>query len=226
MQKIKTQKLEEFFSNGKTIEYKKNEMILRPEDIPQGVFYLEKGFVRMNTILEDGRELTLNIFKPGTYFSMLWAIGDIENTYYFQAVTNIVVKRAPKEKTVKFLKENPEILFDLTKRILSGMGGLLTNIEYLLSGHAEKRVSAALILSAKRFGKKEVNGKIEIELPLTHQDIANLGGLTRETTSLELEKLEKKKLISYKHHTMVIINLKQLQEKNSIEDKKEPTPYT
>jgi CRP-like cAMP-binding protein len=226
MKKINALKLEDFFSDGKIIEYKKNEMILRPEDIPQGIFYLEKGFVRMSTILEDGRELTLNIFKPGTYFSMFWAIADIENAYFFQAITDVVVKRIPKEKTIPFLKENPEILFDLTKRILSGMNGLLKNMEYLLSGHAEKRIAAVLILSAKRFGIKKGGGKIEIELPLTHQDIANLSGLTRETTSLELEKLKKQKLIRYVHHKVIIQNLKKLQEKITFESMKESIPYT
>ncbi len=41
-------------------------------------------------------------------------------------------------------------------------------------------------------GQEEKLGRILIELPLTHQHIAYLSGLTRETTSLELKKLEKK----------------------------------
>jgi CRP/FNR family transcriptional regulator len=97
------------------------------------------------------------------------------------------------------------------KRILLGLDGILTNIEYLLSGNAKRRILAVLLLSAKRFGQKNDHNQIIIQLPLTHQDMANLCGLTRETVSLIIEELIDKKIISSKKQLLTIQDLKSLE---------------
>lgn len=128
----------------------------------------------------------------------MWAIGNLTNSYYLIAQTNLHTYRAPRKDVLKFLKKNPEVLFELTKRILIGLDGILSNIEYMLCGNAYSRVTGALYLCAKRFGERVQNGKITLTLPLTHQDIANIAGISRETTSLSIKKLEKKRIISCK----------------------------
>lgn len=226
MDSILTEKLEKFFSQFRLLPLKKGELVIRPDDNPQGVYFLKNGYVRMYAIFEDGRELTLNIFKPHTYFSMIWTIGNLTNTYYFQAMTEAELERAPKEQFLEFIKGNPEIMFDVTRRVLVGLDGLLTNVLHLLSGSAEKRVVAALFLSAKRFGEKTQNGAIIIKLPLTHQDIANLAGITRETASIEMGKLTKKGLVSSKNHCLVIEDLERLEEESVMEKDEEALPYS
>ncbi len=226
MDSVLTEKLEKFFSAYRLLLLKKGELVIRPDDNPQGVYFLRNGYVRMYSIFEDGRELTLNIFKPQTYFSMIWTIGNLENTYYFQAMTEAELARAPKEQFLEFIKGNPEIMFDVTRRVLIGLDGLLTNVLHLLSGTAEKRVVAALFLSAKRFGEKNKQGAVIIKLPLTHQDIANLAGITRETTSIEIGKLTKRGLISSRNHCLIINDLKKLEEESFLEKDEEPLPYS
>ncbi|MBI2593271.1 Crp/Fnr family transcriptional regulator [Candidatus Daviesbacteria bacterium] len=213
MEKSVFKKLENFFSKRKLLNYKKGEIIIRSDDIPQGVFYVQKGYVSLYTMLEDGRQITLNIFKPGSYFSMMWAISDIPNAYCFQAITQTSLYRAPKGEVVDFLKRNPDVLFDVTRRILVGLDGILTIIQHLVSGTAYQKIGTTLVILAKRFGRKSRNLGITIELALTHQDIANLCGITRETTSLAMKKLEKKKLISYNTHHVVVKSVLKL-EKN------------
>ncbi|KKQ52679.1 hypothetical protein A2865_00220 [Candidatus Woesebacteria bacterium RIFCSPHIGHO2_01_FULL_39_17] len=218
-------KLRSFFSKYKTISYKKNQTILRPEDKPQGVYYIKEGFVKLNTIFENGRELTLNIFKPGTYFPMMWVIAGIPNSYFFQAQTDTIIHRAPKSVVLTYLKENPDVLFELTRRILVGLDGVLANIEYMLCGNAHKRVIGAIYLSAKRFGERVQDGKIAINLPLTHQDIANIAGISRETASLALMKLVNKKIISCEHHTFIINSMKKLEKEGLIISKEKQQAY-
>lgn len=82
-------------------------------------------------------------------------------------------------------------MFELTKKILIGLSGVLTNIEYMLCGNSQKRVIGAISLSAKRFGSKKRNGETIINMPLTHQDIANIAGIARETASIAIKKTRK-----------------------------------
>ncbi len=207
-------KLKPFFSKYKSLTYKKGDTILRADDQPQGVYYIKTGFVKLDSILVIGRELTLNIFKPGTFFPMMWAIGNIPNSYFFIAQTDVSVNRAPKNEVLIFLKKNPEVLFELTKRILIGLSGVLANIEYMLSGDCYHRVVGATFLCAKRFGQKGKDAKLTINLPLTHQDIANIAGISRETTSISLKKLEKKRIISYKNRLIIVNSIKKLSQES------------
>lgn len=188
------EKLNNFFIQFRQLTYKKGEIIIREDEQPAGVYFLKSGFVRMGSIFESGGELTLNIFKPGSFFPMIWAIGEAKNSYFCQTMSEVKVYKAPKAEVVKFVKENPDVLYDLTKRILIGLDGMIINIQYLLFGSSYNRVAAAFLLLAKRFGEK-IDGEVVINFNLIHQDIAQLAGLTRETTSIAIKQLENKGVI-------------------------------
>ena len=218
--------LDDFFSQYNVLSYDKDQIIIHADDIPTGVFYLKSGFVKMSSILENGREITLNIFKPGSYFPMIWAITDIPDTYFYKTIAPTELQRAPRDLLIEFVKKNPEALYSLTKRILIGVKGLLLNIEYQLSGDSYHRVIAALVLSTKRFGVKGKSDKHIINIPLTHQEIADLAGLTRETVSLAIEKLVKKKIILYQGKKLVINDFLKLEEESTIDEMEALKPET
>lgn len=195
-------KLDDFFSNFKHQIYKKGEILIRADDDPQGIFYLKKGIVRQYSISKDGEEQTLNLYKPLAFFPLMWAINNTSNTYYFEAVTDIEIHKAPKDSVIEFLKKEPDIMYDLISRLYRGMGGLLSRIEYLQSGDAYTKVIFAILNASYRFGEKKENSRVE--LSITHREISSLTGLTKETISRESAKLEKKDLIINTNHLVII----------------------
>lgn len=211
MSSLVEKRLKIFFSEYPRSQYKKGEVLLRPGGAPQEIFYIESGYIRMYQIFEGGKELTLNIFKPGSYFPVIWVISDLANTYYFEAITQTSVYKAPQLRVTKLLKTNPEILFELTKRLVIGFYGLLSNLERLLSASACQRIISILVVLATRFGKISGKTQVVIILPLSHEDIARLVGLTRETTSVEMKKLMDKNYICYKKRQITINSLNELQ---------------
>jgi CRP-like cAMP-binding protein len=202
-----TGKLDGYFAKYKPLSFKKGATIINLADEPSGVFYLKEGYVKMSTILDNGNELTLNIYKPGAFFPMFWALGGVPNNYAFVAMTAVVLHRASRTEITDFLKENSEVTFDLSRRILSGMDGLITNFRHLLVGSADTRVASALVIAAKRFGKPNAEGYTEISLNLTHQDIANLAGISRETASIAIGKLVKEKILGQVKRKFVVYDL-------------------
>lgn len=210
-------KLQVYFFRYNSVLYKKGEIILRPSDELNSVYYIQTGFVKSYYLFRDGRELTYNIFKSGSYFPMLSIIGNVNNSYYYQTMTPTKIIKAPRQETLTYVKKDPEVLFELTSRIVVGLNGLLDNMKYLLFGSARTRVVSVLLISVNRFGEKMSNKQILIKLPLTHQDIANLAGITRETTSLEIEKLIKKGFLLYKKRHIVVMNYSKLKSEIEIE---------
>ncbi len=202
-----SQKLHTFFSRYKHQQYKKGEMLIRSDEVPCGVFYLQEGFVKQYTISQKGEELVLNIFKPVAFFPMSWAINETPNNYFFEAMSDVSVWLAPKEDVLMFLKTNPDVLFNLMSRVYKGIDGVLTRMVYLMTGNAYSRLITELIIYAKRFGK----GEDTIKITIPEKDIAAQSGMTRETVSREMKKLKDKGLIRFEENTFIITDLKKLE---------------
>lgn len=206
----KTKEFEIFYSQFKPRSYKKGEMLIRSDDNPQGIFCLTKGYVRQYAISKAGIELTLQILKPISYFPMVWAINGTPNIYNFEALTDIEVGRAPKDEVVNFIKDKPKIIFELMSELLEDYSESLTRVEHLVFSDAYRRVISVLLYIAKHFGAD--NGKqINVNHRFTHQDIATLVGVARETASIEMVKLEKRGLIEYSNHLMVFKSIDNLE---------------
>jgi CRP-like cAMP-binding protein len=212
-----TQKLNNFFSKFKKYRYKKGEVILHGGDVPQGVYFIDKGYVRDYSVSKDGEGLTLFIFKSEDFFPMQWVFNDRTVPHYFESMTAVELWRCPRENFITFIKTNPEIFLELVSRIMLRLGGLLQRMEYLAFGNAHQKVASILMICAERFGKKSGKSTI-IQVPLTHKDLAMVVGMTRETVSIEMGKLEREKIISYKKHLISIKDMHKLLQESLAED--------
>jgi CRP/FNR family transcriptional regulator, anaerobic regulatory protein len=213
---IKIQKkLADFFGKYKLTTYKKGEIIIRADEEPSGVFLLKEGIVRMYAISTQGEELSINIYKPLSFFPLSWVLNDSISHYYFEAITQVTTLKSPKTEFLEFLKNEPDVLFNLVQRIYKGLEGYFTRMEYLMSGNAEARLITELLIYAKRFGDKK-GSSIVVNFKLTEKDLASQAGITRETVSRELSKLKDKGLIGFKNKTLTIKDLRMLEEELSL----------
>lgn len=205
-----TQKLDTFFSQYPEKSYKKGVILVQPGSEPAGIFYIEDGIVRSYSISEEGTEITLNVFKSHAFIPMSWAIADIPNKRFFEAMTAVKVRIAPKQKVLDFIRNEPDIIYDLLKRIYIGMEGLWMHVESLTAGSSYRKIASSLVILARRFGNQE-KGEYVISLKMNENEIANYAGVSRETASRELQKLKKSNLVDFKSGTITIHDMKQLQ---------------
>lgn len=210
MNKAASGKLAGFFSKFKLLKYKKGEHILRADDTILGIHLLKKGFVRQYSISSGGHELTIQIYKPGYYFPILLAIANLPNKYYFEAVTDVELRRSPSDEMINYIKNEPIVLFDFINRLSDNYYELVGRLENLVFEQSYFRVVSLFSYLAKRLGVKSGN-KIVIKLPLTHEDIANWTGINRETASRQIEKLIIMGLIEHKGHNFIVSNVKKLE---------------
>lgn len=201
-------KLSVFFSKYKRVTYKKGTIIISAGDDPAGVCFLEDGLIKQYAITTKGEELTLNIFKSYSFFPMSWAINKTPNNYFFEAVTDATAVCAPRAEVVEFVKNNPDILFDLTSRVYKGIDGLLTRMVYLMAGNAYSRLVVELIILAKRLGVQS-DGSIDIHI--SEKDLASQSGMSRETVSREIKALKDKNLVAFEKNKIVVKSLKKLE---------------
>jgi CRP-like cAMP-binding protein len=201
------QTLEKFFSKYKIIKYSKGEIIAKPGQKLDFVGFIKSGYARMYMINNNGQEITMQFFKPILYFTTIMAMTETDNQYYFEAVSPVEMYICPKNEAVEYFRKNGEIERELEKSIMLAFLDLTDQIGYLLSGTAYNKIAAILISLNKR---NEKNGKTALEI--THKMLASLTGLTRETVTLQMIKLDKAKIIENKSKKVVILNEKRLKE--------------
>jgi CRP/FNR family transcriptional regulator len=204
-------KLEDFFSQYPLHTSEKGKIIIHPEQQPSGAYFVLEGNVREYAISTEGIELTIHIFNPSSYFPMTYVVNTIPNRHYYESLNSAKLYLAPKEAVLTFLHSNQDVLFELTSRLLSGLDGLSLRIESLIFTDASKRLVSILLLLSRHFGEEQPDGVMIKEL-FTHRNVATLAGISRETASRTLEKLEQKGVITYKNQHIFIPSLKILQE--------------
>lgn len=205
-----SKKLDKFFAGYKLQKYKKGEILIRAEEDISAVFYLKEGVVKRYAVSPQGKELILNIYKPVSFFPMDLILNNAKNNHYYEAVTGLVVWKAPKEKIIEFIKSEPDILLDLLSRVYKGLAGFFLRMEYLMAGSARSSLVAELLIYAKRFGEKK-GSSTRVKLKITEKELASQSGITRETVNREFKKLKEKKLINFHKGILTIHNLPQLE---------------
>lgn len=204
------EKLVGFFSTGRQIKLKKGETIIRADETPQSVYYIVDGFIKIYSITDAGNEKILVIYGPGFTIPVVVILGDLQNKWYFEAMNNVTLLKTSRENFVNFAFGNPDVMVELTKKLVTVLGVFSNRIDILEYDKASARVIADLIFLATDFGKIQKDNSVLIELPITHKDIAARNAMTRETASRELSKLEKKRLVSYKKHMILITNMEKM----------------
>lgn len=206
------EKLKTFFKKNKPLHYKKGVVILRGDEIPSGIFFLYRGYVKSYSFSESGDELTFVIYKKNDFFPISWSFNDSRKPYPIETMTPCVIYKKGKSEFINFLTENPEVLLFIVKKITRRFDGLLERMEHMTFGNAYKKVCSILLILSERFGIEVKGKKIKIELPFTHKDLANLLGVARETVSVEIAKLKKDKIIKNTNKNIYILNIAKLKE--------------
>ena len=219
--KKKKTALSAIFIKAKFRKYKDGELIIRAGDTPSGVYFIEKGFVKVYAIEQNGEENLHIIYKEGEIFPIMWALRGVSKDLYYQSLGKTIVKRLSKEEFFESIRVVRVAHMELLSTITTIIDVHADRIENLEIARSYPRIIARLLYMANRFGIRRGKGII-IEPPLNHQDIAASINMTRETASRDLEKLKKKRLISYKGKTISIKNIDKLKEELSSNYEKEP----
>lgn len=188
------QLVELFKLRGRKQSFRKGDFIIRPGDVPSGIFYIHEGLVKAYDITRYNEENLLIIRKADEIFPLIWAITGQERSVIYQALAPTVTWQLSRRDFLSFIKEHPEALaplLDMTIEMYRLHSERILNLEYRT---VRERIISFLLTMGQRFGKTTPGGLL-IEVPLRHQDIASSVNSTRETTSRELSALERKGLV-------------------------------
>lgn len=200
-----------FRNHGTKLAYKKSDFIIRPGDIPSGIFYIESGQVKAYDITKYGEENMLIIRKSGEIFPLIWAVTGQERHVIYEALVETIVWQVKREIFVTAVQEQPDLIFPFLDIILEMYrihSERILNLEYRT---VRERLISFLLIMLQRFGKQTEGGHL-INVPLRHQDIASSINASRETTSREMAALERKGLLTNQQAYITLKNVAALRD--------------
>lgn len=191
-------------------KYHRGEIIYLPGDPNTTVYFLKRGRVKLVYVDDQGHKLTLAICRPGQPFGEL-TLGEERTPHRFlaQALEDVELCWISKEVLVQLAQERPQLSLRLTKWVGEQLRELQFKLEDLIFKDVPTRLAKLLEQLAHDEGQPVAEG-IEIGLKLTHQEIAELIGSTRETTTLMLSQFKKSGLITKRRGRIVIQDLEAL----------------
>ena len=192
--------------------FKKKEIIVFQGEAPRSAFVVKTGTVKAYNLSVGGDEKPVAFYQCDSVFPAAWVYGqEASATYYYEAFTpQVEVYAIDRQEFVEFIKKRPELLYqELLRALVDQLGGSI-RLNALQHSRASDKLIYTLHYLALSHGKPAGPGKIELTLDMTHQDLANLTGLTRETAATELNKLKKQGIIKYGKHVRYQLNLTQL----------------
>lgn len=178
---------------------------------------VKSGYVKRYLIGNDGNISVQSIYGPGDVFSLTAVFKVLLNqklyegpeTYYYEAMSTVVIYTIDNDALELAATKNMAIYKDLFTEAGKRLHFNIQQLENLSLKTAYNRVAHVLVYLAKHFGETKGNS-IHIKIPLTHQDLANLLSLTRETVTNSVIKLRDEGLIKT-NRTITVLDIKQLQ---------------
>ncbi len=202
--------VEDFFASYTKLSEQKAHVLIEQDQLPDGIYYLKKGYVLQYKISEKGEKIAIHIFRPGSFFPLSWVCNNTDSPYTHETLSAVTLYRAPKDAVRTFLQGHPLILYDVACRLMAGIAGLRKRIESIIEKDARQRTIGLLLYFADIIGERKGN-MVTLPVPFPHRELAAWLGLTRETTSLQVETLARQKFISYQHRHIIIADIKKLQ---------------
>jgi len=194
-----------FLKQYRVKSFAKGEIILVEGEVPATALVVKSGVIKTYNITADGQEKPITFDIEMEVFPLAWVFGKVRFCqFFYEAFTDCEVYSVPREDYVTYLKKHPDMLLDIFDYFVGRYINFQMRINALEQSKASDKVLNTLHFLALRYGKDIKSNLVRIELPLTQQDLANFMGLTRETTGLELKKLEKRGVISYQRQNYIV----------------------
>lgn len=199
------------FSSGLLLRFSKDSTIINGYDEPSGVFLIKEGFVKSCSVSQDGHGNLLSIHEVGEFIPLPWALDGAHTTgLFYEAMTDVVMLRVPKDELRSAMGVNTWLSQEILRQAVNIITVYTQRIQTLEFRSARGRIISELLSLADRFGKSQ-GMEILLDVPVTHQDLADSINMTRETASRALEILIQEELIYQKDHNLIVRDLHKLQ---------------
>jgi CRP/FNR family transcriptional regulator, cyclic AMP receptor protein len=202
--------LKDYDRIGIMVNHARGARLFSEGDAARNVFVICFGQVKVSASSRDGKTMILKIAGPGDVMGLSAVLANLPHEVTAEVIEPCQVKTIRKQDFVEFLGRHGVASMHAAQSLSN---------EYMTVFHDAKRLAlsnsaagrlARLLLD---WGRAAANGKPEIKftMALTHEEIANMAGTSRETVTRLLNQFRRDQWIAIKGSSMTIVKPEELE---------------
>jgi CRP-like cAMP-binding protein len=192
-------------------KYEKDQFIYFNDDLSSQIYLVAKGRVKIGSQTPDGREIVKAILAEGEIFGEMALIGQSYRNDFAQALEyGTTVCPMHVADLEELMAQNKNLTLQIYKIIGFRLQRLERKIESLVFKDVRTRVVEFIIDLATEKGQK-IGYETKIINSLTHKDIANLTGTSRQTVTTILNELKERGIIHFDRRQILVRDMERLQ---------------
>ena len=181
---------------------RKGAFVYRVGDSGDAVYVLLSGRIKTYKIAPNGRDVILWFAFPGEVFGLVKTPHQKGRMVSVQACEASEVAEIPSATFRKFLAAHPAVSQLLVQVIASRLGILANRLVHLMADNAEARIAKLLVDLAARYHDPQDSS--EHAIGLTHQEIADISGVQRQTVTRILGRFTERGALSVRYREISI----------------------
>lgn len=193
-----------FTVHGHLRHYAKRSTIFRLNDVAHEGYVVESGRIKTYKLTPEGKEVIFNIVNPGEIIGLAEVLLNCSRMRYAETMCKTTLWVMSKEKLFELFYANNDLclknVWILTQQLLRYQN----LVEDFAALPVKERVIKLLVRLCKEMGKQRENYTI-IDFPITHEEIAQMVGSSRQTVTLILNELRKQGILVWERKKIKIL---------------------
>jgi CRP/FNR family cyclic AMP-dependent transcriptional regulator len=188
--------LKHLLEGAREKQYDSGQLILYSGDEPNELHILTAGIVKVYDIDEKGQEKILQIIKAPAILPLdclLSAPRPI--SWYYASLSDVTLSVLPFDSLYSQMKRYPDLNLYIVNWLATETHELLVRIDGMNKTEAKDKILSILKFLRVYYAEPERRGWQRIEFPITHQFLADMAGLARESVSIQMNQLQKDKVV-------------------------------
>jgi CRP/FNR family transcriptional regulator, cyclic AMP receptor protein len=185
--------------------YPKGALLFVEGQMPRGIFVLCKGSVKLSLNSPSGRTIIVKLAEPGEVLGLSASISGKPYEVTAETINPCQVNFVKRDDFLRFLKDDVEACFKVAEQLSEKYHNACKEAGSLGLSHSAGEKLARLLLE---WSSKNGDSKPEprLKLKLTHEEIAQMIGTSRETVTRLFAEMKKRQILNSKGSTLTIRN--------------------
>ena len=184
--------------------YRRNQVVFMEEETGNYMYLVLTGKVKVAKSSSSGRETILAIHKAGDFFGEMSLLDGKTAPATVSAMEDSKIISVSGSDFHKYLMHNEKVLLQIID-VLCARLRQVWQTQSLSSSKADARIRMGIYELAKRHGIQDAHGTI-IDLKITHQELAEMVGTSRETVTRVIARLREEGIIEVDQRRMTLLN--------------------
>jgi CRP/FNR family transcriptional regulator, cyclic AMP receptor protein len=212
--------LERLDGLGSWLRLQRNEVVLREGYASDMVYVICSGTMKLTTSSNDGRLLILRIVGPGDVLGLTAALQRDAYEVTAETLECCDVKAVPRTRFLLFMEEFQAVARNSVMAVTREyQAAVLSARRLALSSSATAKLASVLaewgglvLAGAHDDSSTHVPNTVRFHMPLTHEELGHMAGISRETVTRVLSAFKRDGLVSIEADQMVLVDLRRLQD--------------